>query len=90
MFGLVDEYLCHAVHIFRTGNIKAQPLYTNNIKQLGMRKFLLLQEIYIEAFRDWTQKLLNKYFKVFSVFCFFLIIVVLYAFIFRLSTGFTF
>lgn len=55
-----------------------------------MKKFLLLQEIYLEAFRDWTQKLLNKYFKVFSVFCFFMIIVVLYAFFFRLSTGFYF
>jgi hypothetical protein len=55
-----------------------------------MRKFLLLQEIYLEAFRDWTQRLLNKYFKLFSVFCFFLLIVVLYAFVFRLSTGFAF
>ena len=55
-----------------------------------MRKFLLLQEIYLEAFRDWTQKLLNKYFKIFSVFCFFLLIVVLYAFVFRVSTGFSF
>lgn len=55
-----------------------------------MRKLVLLQEIYLEAFRDWTQKLLNKYFKAFSVFCGFLLIVVLYAFFFRLSTGFAF
>ncbi len=55
-----------------------------------MKKLLLLQEIYLEAFQDWTQKLLNKYFKLFSIFCFFLLAVVLYAFVFRLSTGFAF
>lgn len=55
-----------------------------------MRKFLLLQEIYLEAFRDWSYKLLNKYFRAFSIFCFFLIAVVMYAFVFRLSTGFSF
>ncbi len=55
-----------------------------------MSKLLLVREIYVEAFRDWTYKLLNKYFRFFSWFCFFLLAVVIYAFAFRLSTGFTF
>ncbi|MGF1559194.1 MAG: DUF6747 family protein [Flavobacteriaceae bacterium] len=55
-----------------------------------MKKILLLQEIYLEAFRDWTYRLLTKYFKAFSVFCLFLICVVIYAFVFRVSTGFPF
>jgi hypothetical protein len=55
-----------------------------------MKKFLLLKEIYLEAFQDWTQKLLEKYFKAFSVFCLILLAVTIYAFIFRVSTGFAF
>ncbi len=60
------------------------------LKERYMRKLLLVREIYVEAFRDWTYKLLNKYFRFFSWFCFFLLAVVIYAFAFRLSTGFTF
>ncbi len=55
-----------------------------------MKKFLLVKEIYLEAFKDWTQKLLEKYFKAFSVICFLLLAVTLYAFVFRVSTGFAF
>jgi len=55
-----------------------------------MRKLLLFKEIYAEAFRDWTYRLLNKYFKAFSWFCFALLIVVIYAFVYRVSTGFAF
>ncbi len=55
-----------------------------------MQKLLLIKEIYVEAFKDWTYRLLHKYFKVFSWFCFFLLAVVIYAFVFRVSTGFTF
>jgi hypothetical protein len=55
-----------------------------------MEKILLVKEIYIEAFRNWRNILLKKYFKAFSWFCFGLWIITMYAFIFRLSTGFAF
>ncbi|MEK6152853.1 DUF6747 family protein [Flavobacteriaceae bacterium 3-367] len=55
-----------------------------------MRKFLLVKEIYVDAFRNLGNIILTKYFKAFSWFCFALFFVVLYAFIFRLSTGFAF
>jgi hypothetical protein len=55
-----------------------------------MRRFLLLQEIYVEAFKDWTYKILRRYFKAFSAFCLLMLVVVIYAFIYRVSTGFYF
>lgn len=65
------------------------PLY-QNLKIESMRKLLLVREIYIEAFKNWTYRLLNKYFKVYSWFCFALLLVVVYAFIYRVATGFAF
>ncbi|CAM4151849.1 DUF6747 domain-containing protein [Zobellia roscoffensis] len=55
-----------------------------------MRKLLIFKEIYVEAFRDWTFKMLTKYFKVYTWFCFALLMVAVYALIYRLSTGFVF
>ncbi len=55
-----------------------------------MEKLLLVKEIYLEAFRNWTNLFLQKYFKAFSWFCFALWILALYAFIFRVSSGFAF
>ncbi len=55
-----------------------------------MKTTLLLKEIYLEAFRNLGHFLIKNYFKAFSFFCLFLFIVTLYAFIFRLSTGFAF
>ncbi|UJH69053.1 DUF6747 family protein [Allomuricauda sp. SCSIO 65647] len=55
-----------------------------------MKKFILVKEIYLEAFRNLGNILITKYFKVFSWFCFIMFFVVLYAFIFRVSTGFAF
>ncbi|MDX1327851.1 MAG: DUF6747 family protein [Arenibacter sp.] len=55
-----------------------------------MKHVFLLKEIYLEAFRNWTHLFLKRYFKAFSVFCFFLIAVVIYAFIYRVATGFSF
>ncbi len=55
-----------------------------------MRKLLLVKEIYVEAFKDWTYRFLNKYFRVFSWFCFFLLVLAAYALIYRMSTGFAF
>ena len=55
-----------------------------------MNKLLLLKEIYFEAFRKWSSLFFKKYFKVFSWFCFALIVLAIYAFVFRVSTGFSF
>ena len=55
-----------------------------------MKKIILIKEIYLEAFRNLGAKILTKYFKAFSWFCFILLAVVLYAFVFRVSTGFAF
>lgn len=55
-----------------------------------MEKILLIKSIYAEAFRNWKYLLIKNYFKVFSVICFTLIAITIYAFIFRLSTGYAF
>lgn len=55
-----------------------------------MDKILLLKSIYIEAFRNWKYLLIKNYFKALSVVCFVLIAITIYAFVFRLSTGFAF
>lgn len=55
-----------------------------------MDKLLLVKEIYVEAFRDWTFRVLQKYFKVYSWFCFALLAMVVYAFVYRVTTGFAF
>ncbi|WP_367180397.1 DUF6747 family protein [uncultured Muriicola sp.] len=55
-----------------------------------MQRLLHFKEIYLEAFRNWSNMFLKKYFKAFSWFCFGLWLITLYAFVFRLSTGFAF
>lgn len=55
-----------------------------------MQRFLLLKEIYLEAFRNLGHILLTRYFKFFFWFCFAMLLVVMYAFSYRLATGFIF
>ena len=55
-----------------------------------MDKLLLLKEIYFEAFKNWSSLFLKRYFKVFSWICFALLAVAIYAFVFRVTTGFNF
>jgi hypothetical protein len=55
-----------------------------------MKNFLLIREIYLEAFRNLGHYLVKSYFKAFSWFCFVSFLIVLYAFLFRISTGFAF
>ena len=55
-----------------------------------MKKILLIKEIYLEAFRNIGNLILRKYFEFFAWFSFVLFLIALYAFIFRLSTGFPF
>ncbi len=55
-----------------------------------MKTLLLVKEIYLESFKDFSQLLIRNYFKAFSWFSFVMIAVVLYAFVFRVITGFHF
>ncbi|MGF1559195.1 MAG: DUF6747 family protein [Flavobacteriaceae bacterium] len=55
-----------------------------------MKNVLLIKEIYLEAFKNLGHKIVRSYFKIFSWFCFASFLIVLYAFIFRLITGFAF
>ncbi|WP_347343962.1 DUF6747 family protein [Maribacter aestuarii] len=55
-----------------------------------MDKILLLKEIYVEAFRNWRYIILENYFRIFSWICFMLLAITIYAFAFRVSTGFSF
>jgi len=55
-----------------------------------MKKLLLVREIYVEAFRNWTYRVLKKYFKLFSWLWLGLFALTVYAFVYRLSTGFAF
>jgi hypothetical protein len=63
---------------------------TINIINGRMRKLLLVKEIYFEAFRNWSNIFMRRYFKAFSWFCFALLAIVIYAFVFRVYTGFGF
>ena len=55
-----------------------------------MKTILLFKEIYLEGFRNIGNLILRNYFKAFAWFSFVLLVVALYAFIFRVSTGFAF
>ena len=63
---------------------------TKHSNYKAMKTTLLIKEIYMEAFRDLGHYLIKNYLKVFAWFSFALFFLVLYAFIFRLSTGFAF
>ena len=60
------------------------------LKPNDMKNVLLIKEIYLEAFRNLGHALVKSYFKAFSWFCFASFIIMLYAFVFRVSTGFAF
>ncbi|WP_411030122.1 DUF6747 family protein [Spongiimicrobium sp. 3-5] len=55
-----------------------------------MKTILLIKEIYFEGFKNLGNVIVRKYFKFFTWFSFIMFLVVLYAFIFRVSTGFAF
>ncbi|MGB5358938.1 MAG: DUF6747 family protein [Eudoraea sp.] len=55
-----------------------------------MKTALLIKEIYLEGFRNLGNFIVRKYFKAFAWFSFIMFFVVLYAFIFRVYTGFAF
>lgn len=55
-----------------------------------MKRLLLVKEIYLEGFRNLGHILVENYFKLFAWFSFVMFFVVLYAFVYRLATGFAF
>ena len=55
-----------------------------------MNYLLLIKEIYNDAFRNLGSVIVKNYFKIFTWFCFISFIIVLYAFLFRVATGFAF
>lgn len=55
-----------------------------------MKTALLIKEIYLDGFRNLGNYLVKNYFKVFAWFTVAMFVMVLYAFLFRLLTGFVF
>ena len=55
-----------------------------------MKTTLLIREIYLEGFRNLGHLIIKNYFKAFAWFSFVLFFIVLYAFIYRVFTGFSF
>ncbi len=55
-----------------------------------MKTLLLVKEIYKEGFRNLGHYIIKRYFKFFAWFSFVMFTVVLYAFIYRVLTGFPF
>ena len=55
-----------------------------------MGALLLFRNIYLEAIRNIKNYFLKNYIKVYSTFTFILLIVALYALIYRIWTGFAF
>ncbi|MEK6152852.1 DUF6747 family protein [Flavobacteriaceae bacterium 3-367] len=55
-----------------------------------MKNLLLIKQIYLDAFKNLGHVFVKSYFKAFAWFCFASFLIVLYAFLFRVSTGFAF
>lgn len=55
-----------------------------------MTTILLIKEIYLEGFRNLGNLIIKNYLKVFSWFSFTMFFLALYAFLFRVYTGFSF
>lgn len=55
-----------------------------------MKTMYLIREIYLEGFRDLGNYLVTHFFKIFAWFSFIMYLLVVYAFLYRLSTGFRF
>lgn len=55
-----------------------------------MKTTLLLRDLYFEAFRELGNIIIRNAFKAFTWFSFALLATVIYAFVFRLATGYAF
>ncbi len=66
------------------------PNFGVNPNQNTMNTLLLIKEIYLNGFRNLGSYLVKRYFKIFAWFSFVMFAVVLYAFVYRVYTGFPF
>ena len=62
----------------------------NHLQTHVMNTLILLKDIYFEAFRNLGSYITRNYFKFFAWFSFAMFMVVLYAFVYRVYTGFPF
>ncbi len=64
----------------------------HNFKKLEIwkRSRTLVKEIYLEGFRNLGHIIIEKYFKIFAWFSFVMFFIVLYAFVYRIATGYAF
>lgn len=66
------------------------PFVILRLKSITMKTLLLIAEIYAEGFRNLGHILVKESLRIFSWFSFALFMIVLYAFVFRVFTGFAF
>lgn len=64
--------------------------YIINLKTYIMKTILLVKEIYTEGFRNLGNFIAKRFLKFLAWFSFIMFAIVLYAFIYRISTGFAF
>ena len=55
-----------------------------------MKTLLLVKNIYLDGFRNIGNLIVRNYFKGFAIFSFIMFAVVMYAFVFRVVTGYAF
>jgi hypothetical protein len=55
-----------------------------------MKTILLMKEIYLDAFKALENFVVRRFFRFFAWFSFIMFLVVVYAFVYRLITGFPF
>jgi len=55
-----------------------------------MKTLLLMKEIYLEAFNALENFVVRRFFRFFAWFSFIMFLVVVYAFVYRVFTGFAF
>ncbi|MAU14706.1 MAG: hypothetical protein CMH46_04110 [Muricauda sp.] len=81
-----------AVHPFVFHSLPRNQIFDLSLKLKTrlMKKLLLVKEIYLEGFRNLGHILLEKYFKIFAWFSFIMFFIVLYAFVYRIATGYAF
>jgi len=55
-----------------------------------MKTLLLFKEIYLDAFKQLENFVVRRFFRFFAWFSFIMFLVVVYAFVYRIFTGFAF
>lgn len=77
-------------HRYRWCDFRIRHSFDVNPNQKNMSTISLIKEIYINAFKNISNFIVKRYFKAFAIFSFIMFLIVLYAFIYRVYTGFPF